>query len=200
MSRRVKRSIAAVAVAGVAVHGFAVAAPAMATSEGAGLTLYGDFGAWGFRGAQIQDGSAVYCLDWTYDAPIGSSPTSVYRATSLGANGSGNQHSVGGDALGRINYILSTWGGTGDNVAAAAVDLAVASYLQNGGVDGMPSTSPSPARVPRCLPRRARWSTRPTASPLVGRPRPDRESSTSSSTRTTTTRALWRCRARGVDG
>lgn len=137
VSRRVKRSVAAVAVAGVAVTGFAVAAPAMATSEGAGLTLYGDFGAWGFRGAQIQDGSAVYCLDWTYDAPIGSSPTSVYRATSLGANGSGNQHSVGGTELGRINYILSTWGGTGDNVTAAAVDLAVASYLQNGGVDGM---------------------------------------------------------------
>ena len=99
VSRRVKRSVAAVAVAGVAVTGFAVAAPAMATSEGAGLTLYGDFGAWGFRGAQIQDGSAVYCLDWTYDAPIGSSPTSVYRATSLGANGSGNQHGVDGDAL-----------------------------------------------------------------------------------------------------
>ncbi len=137
VTRRVKKSVAIVAAAGVAVTGFALAAPASATSEGAGLVLYGDYGAWGFRGAQIQDGAAVFCLDWTSDAPIGSSPTSVYGATSLGANDSGNQHDVGGEELGRINYILSTWGNTGDGATAAAVDLAVASYLQNGGVDGM---------------------------------------------------------------
>jgi len=137
VSRRVKRGVAAVAVAGVAVTGLTVAAPAMATSEGAGLRLSGDFGAWGHRGAQIQDGSAVYCMNWTLDAPIGMSPTSVYRATSLGPDSSGNQHSIGGTELGRINYILSTWGSTGDNTTAAAVDLAVASYQQNGGVDGM---------------------------------------------------------------
>lgn len=137
VARRVKKTVAAAAVSGVAIAGVALAAPASATSEGAGLTLEGDYGAWGFRGAQIQDGSAVFCLDWTYDAPIGSSPTSVYRATSLGANSSGNQHAADGDAAGRINYILSTWGSTGDNLTAAAVDLAAASYLQNGGVDGM---------------------------------------------------------------
>jgi hypothetical protein len=136
VTRRVKKSVAIVAAAGVAVTGFALAAPASATSEGAGLVLYGDYGAWGFRGAQIQDGAAVFCLDWTNDAPIGSSPTSVYGATSLGANDSGNQHDVGGEELGRINYILDV-GGTGDGATAAAVDLAVASYLQNGGVDGM---------------------------------------------------------------
>lgn len=135
---RTKKVIAAAVTATLAATGVvAGATAASAADEGPGLVLYGDYGAWGHRGSFIEGGASIWCLDWTLDGPVGASPSNIYRATSLGPNDSGNQHAVGPEELGRINYILSTYGGTGDPLTAAAVDLASASFLQNGGVQGM---------------------------------------------------------------
>lgn len=128
------RVAAGVAVASIALTGAVVVmAPAQAAGLGAGFGPANDY----LGGYVAPDGSIVYCIDPGIDSPSPGTTTDAglagagFTASSqTGSGGAGPTNTLDADTAARINYVVSTYGQTWDNVEAAAVHFVV-QYLGN---------------------------------------------------------------------
>ncbi|OZB85062.1 hypothetical protein [Microbacterium sp. 13-71-7] len=126
------RLASAVGVLAVVGAGGIITAPA-AQAVGVGPGIQGTYG---FIGALVQDGYGnVFCVDSSLDVPMGMNPIADNVVSYLPANPAvTNSKDANADDLGRMNYILSTWGDSGDPETAAAAYVAMDAYLKTGGL------------------------------------------------------------------
>jgi hypothetical protein len=92
-------------------------------------------GTHGHIGATVEPGVGnVYCIDSSLDVSFGRGIVSDTIASSLPARpGVVNAVDADHDAVRGMNFIASTWGGTGDDVTAAAVGIATMAFVKAGG-------------------------------------------------------------------
>ena len=126
------RAVAAACVAlAMCIAGVALAPSATAVSSvGPGVR-----GTHGHIGATIEPGVGnVYCIDSSLDVSFGRGIVSDTIVSSLPARpGVVNAVDADHDAVRGMNFIASTWGGTGDDVTAAAVGIATMAFVKAGG-------------------------------------------------------------------
>lgn len=120
----VQKAATALAVVAVAMTGMVVAtAPAHAATIGAGFGTVDNSIGW--QGAFIlPDGSRGYCIEPGISNPLGATTDGGIQE-SVVSNSPYGDAAVSPDNLARINYLVSTFGQTDDNIEAAAVSFAV---------------------------------------------------------------------------
>ena len=131
--RRYGPSTAAAACLALAmwIAGVALAPTATAVSSaGPGVR-----GTHGHVGATVEPGVGnVYCIDSSLDISFGRGIVSDTTVSSLPARpGVVNAVDADQDAIRGMNFIASTWGGTRDDVTAAAVGIATMAFVKAGG-------------------------------------------------------------------
>jgi hypothetical protein len=122
------RVLAAVAVVAVACLGAVAVPPAAAAATlGAGLS-YGGNPSNGYVGNYVVGGVYAYCIDPGMTWPLAASSDAglVSAYTSSGPAAGENAVALSSTTLGKINYLVTTWGQTSDPLQAAAVAMAVA--------------------------------------------------------------------------
>jgi len=145
--RRFPLSLAAGVLAGAVIVGGLVMAPAtLAPTPSANAVVsqgHGVDGPYGHIGSLFESstGQFVYCLDSSLGVPFGEESTPTQVGSVAADPNVTNAIDAGPDAVGRMNYILSTWGQTTDDTQAAAVYLAVNAYVKSGGMNEMATYS-----------------------------------------------------------
>ncbi|WP_460002161.1 hypothetical protein [Microbacterium xylanilyticum] len=96
---------------------------------------HGVQGTYGHIGSVYESstGQYVYCLDSSLTVPFGeeSAPSQVsYVPANPNVT---NAVDMGPDAAGRVNYVISTWGQTTDDLQSAAVYITALAYQKGGG-------------------------------------------------------------------
>lgn len=146
--RRLPLPLTAGALAGAVIVGGLVMAPAtfLASAPSANAVVsqgHGVQGTYGHIGSLFESstGQFVYCLDSSLGVPFGNESTPTQVGSVAADPNVVNAIDAGPDAVGRMNYILSTWGQTTDDAQAAAVYLAVNAYVKSGGMNEMATYS-----------------------------------------------------------
>jgi len=126
------RTAAAVSLSLAMIITGAAFAPAASAVSALGPGVRGTHG---HIGATIEPGVGnVYCIDSSLDISFGRGIQSDTIVSSLAARpGVVNAIDADEDAVRGMNFIASTWGGTGDDVTAAAVEIAITAFVKAGG-------------------------------------------------------------------
>lgn len=125
LKQTVKRYLAAAAIVALSTIGLvAGVAPAQAASLGVGW----DYNATSHLGAYSVGGVNGYCIDPGVPPPLAASSDAgiVTSYTSQGPSLGQNVTNLDSTTLGKVNYLVSTFGQTGNKDQAAAVAMAVA--------------------------------------------------------------------------
>lgn len=127
----------ALVAVGVAVAAFVTAVAIAPEASAVSSSGPGVQGTYGHIGASVAPGVGnVYCIDSSLDIPFGRGVVTDTVVSSLPARpGVSRAVDADRDAVRGMNFIVSTWGGTGDPVTAAAVGIATMSFLKTGGFD-----------------------------------------------------------------
>lgn len=129
-----RRAGAAVVLAATMLLAGVAFAPAASAVESIGPGVRGTYG---HIGATLQPGVGnVYCVDSSLQIPFGRGVVEDSIVSSLPAR-PGVSKAIDADrnAVRGLNFIASTWGGTGDDVTAAAVGIATMAFVKSGGFD-----------------------------------------------------------------
>lgn len=122
----IARTLAAFAAAIALTLGTLIGAPSIAhaATQGAGFGTFGDASGPGWQGAFRIGNAYAYCFEPGRTDPTGSA-TSQGLVTSLTSRSPYGNATISKNRLAGINYVITTYGQTGNNVRAAAVNFAV---------------------------------------------------------------------------